>query len=75
MGSKAKAALLASHNIPQGSKHPNNMVLGPKYYNMKCIWTLKPYYLGPWTLRDLEDHPENVGLDPVLWGCKHGNET
>ena len=27
------------------------MVLGPKYYNLNGIWALKPYYLGPWTLR------------------------
>ena len=35
----------------QGSKDPNNGVLGPKYYNINGIWALKPYYLGPWTLR------------------------
>ena len=33
------------------SKDPNNRVLGPKYYNIIGIWALKPYYLGPWTLR------------------------
>ena len=37
---------------PKGSKDPNNRVLEPKYYNMNGIWALKPYYLGPWTLRD-----------------------
>ena len=26
-------------------------MLGPKYYNVNGIWALKPYYLGPWTLR------------------------
>ena len=30
---------------------PNKRVLGPKYYNIIGIWTLKPYYLGPSTLR------------------------
>ena len=35
-----------------GSKDPNNRVLGPKYYNINSIWALKPYYLGPWTLRE-----------------------
>ena len=35
-----------------GSKDPNNRVLGPKYHNINGIWALKPYYLGPWTLRD-----------------------
>ena len=37
--------------VPRGSKDPNNRVSGPKYYNMNGIWALKPYYLGPWTLR------------------------
>ena len=37
--------------LPQGSKDPNGGVLGPKHYNMNGIWDLKPYYLGPWTLR------------------------
>ena len=37
----------------KGSKDPNNRVLEPKYYNITGIWAgaLKPYYLGPWTLR------------------------
>ena len=26
-------------------------VVGPKYSNLNGIWDLKPYYLGPWTLR------------------------
>ena len=30
---------------------PNNRVLGPKYYILNSIGALKPYYLGPWTLR------------------------
>ena len=29
--------------------HPNNRVLGPKYYNINGILDLKPYYLGPWS--------------------------
>ena len=37
--------------IPYGSKDPNNRVLGPKYYIINSIWDLKPFYLGPWTLR------------------------
>ena len=28
-----------------------NRVLGPKCYNIIGVWALKPYYLGPWTLR------------------------
>ena len=36
---------------PYGFKDPNNRVLGPKYYNVNGTWALKPYYLGPWTLR------------------------
>ena len=35
----------------KGSKDPNNVVLGPKCYNINGIWALKPYDLGPWTLR------------------------
>ena len=35
----------------KGSKDSNNGVLGPKYHNVCGIWALKPYYLGPWTLR------------------------
>ena len=31
---------------------PNNRVLRPKCHNLNGIWALKPYYLGPWTLRD-----------------------
>ena len=38
-------------NYPRGSKDPNNKVLGPKYYTINGIWALKPYDLGPWTLR------------------------
>ena len=34
-----------------GSKNTNNMVLGSKYCNIHGIGALKPYYLGPWTLR------------------------
>ena len=33
-----------------------NQVLGPKYYNIHGIWALKPFYLGPWTLRVAEEH-------------------
>ena len=35
------------------SKDPSNQVLGLKYYNINDNWALKPYYLGPGTLRDL----------------------
>ena len=30
------------------------MVVGPKYYTINGIWALKPYYLGPWTLREFK---------------------
>ena len=36
--------------LPEGSKDPNNGVLGPKYYDIDGIWALKRYYWGPWTL-------------------------
>ena len=39
-----------NRQLLQGSKDPNDRVLGPKYYNMNGIWAPKPYYLGPWTL-------------------------
>ena len=39
---------------PYGSKDPNNRVLGPKYYNSNGIWALKPCYLGPWALREVD---------------------
>ena len=35
----------------RGISDPNFRVLGPKYYDINGIWALKPYYLGPWTLR------------------------
>ena len=41
--------------FPQGSKDPNNWVLGPKYHNIHGIWARKPDYLGPWTLRVQHD--------------------
>ena len=31
-----------------------NAVLGPKYCNINGIWAVKPYKLGPWTLREQE---------------------
>ena len=34
------------------------MVLGPKYHKSCTVWALKPYYLGPWTLRETV---ENIG--------------
>ena len=39
---------------PEGSEDPNNTLLGPKHYTINGIWTLKPYYLGPWTLRKIK---------------------
>ena len=50
---------------PQGSKDPNNRVLGPKYYNVDGIWALKPHYLGPWTLRQSK---ERCGLEHLATG-------
>ena len=34
-----------------GNPKGPSRVLRPKYYNINCIWALKPPYLGPWTLR------------------------
>ena len=39
------------HGNYMRSKDPNNRVSGPKYNIVDGIWALKPYYLGPWTLR------------------------
>ena len=36
------------HNF---DNHPYNRALGPNYYNVNGIWALKPWYLGPWTLK------------------------
>ena len=41
------------NQFPEGSKDPNDRVLGPNYYNNNGSWALKPDYLGPWTLRFL----------------------
>ena len=41
-------------SVPEGFKDPNKRVqrvLGPKYHKYYSISPLKPYYLGPWTLR------------------------
>ena len=40
---------------PKGPRTQTIRVLGPKYYTVNRIWALKPYYLGPWTLRVIED--------------------
>ena len=40
-----------NYGLPKASKDPNNRVLGPRYHLYYSIWALKPYYLGPWTLR------------------------
>ena len=37
---------------PRGSKYPNSRVLGPKVHTLNGFWTLEPYYLGTWTLRE-----------------------
>ena len=37
--------------LPTGSKYPNSRVLGPKIHILKGCGTMKPYYLGTWTLR------------------------
>ena len=36
----------------RGSEYPNSKVLGPKIHTLNGFWTLKPYYLGTWTLRE-----------------------
>ena len=36
---------------PKGLRTQIIELLGTKYYIIRGIWTLKPYYLGPWTFR------------------------
>ena len=43
-------AVSRSRALPRGSKYPNSRVLGPKVHTLNGFWTLKPYYLGTWTL-------------------------
>ena len=41
-------------------------MLGPEYYNTNGIWTLKPYYLGSWTLRAINPKPQNLNPKPLV---------
>ena len=36
--------------LPRGSKYPSSRVLGSKIHTLNGFWSLKPYYLGTWTL-------------------------
>ena len=40
---------------PRGSEYPNSKVLSLKTHTLNGFWTLKPYYLGTWTLRELHE--------------------
>ena len=53
----------------KGCNDPNNGVLGPKYYHVNGIWALKPYYLGPWTLR-VRGWFQGVGLYSMVQGFR-----
>ena len=37
--------------LPRESKCPNSRFLGPKIHTLSGFWTVKPHYLGTWTLR------------------------
>ena len=41
------------------------MALGPKYHEYCSIWALKPCYLGPWTLRDIDAQDFGVSLQKL----------
>ena len=41
--------------VPKGPRTKIVGFLRPEYFNIGCIWALKPHYLGPWTLRVLLD--------------------
>ena len=43
--------LLTANHLPRGSEYPNSKVLSPKIHTLSGFWTLKPQYLGTWTLR------------------------
>ena len=43
---------------PLGTKGPNNRASGPKYCNINGIWPLKPYYLGLWNRRGMQEHQQ-----------------
>ena len=51
--------------FPKGSQDPNNRVLGPKYYSIYGTLALKPYHLGPWTLR--VPHPRRLHPEFSCW--------
>ena len=48
------ALLRLMDKIPRGSRYPNSSVSGPKIHTLNGFWTLKPYYLGTWTLKVLQ---------------------
>ena len=49
---------IGERKAARGSKYPNSRVLGAKIHTLNGFWTLKPYYLGTWTLRDQGLNPK-----------------
>ena len=41
-------------HIPKGPRTQIIVFQGPNTVNCKSIWSRKPYFLGPWTLRVLD---------------------
>ena len=74
-GHLAFALLLGLSILPSEPRHErlaqrvqdlNNLVLGPKYYNMNGTWDLKHYYLGPWNLGVLDLLVEGAPADEAM---------
>ena len=68
VGSKALA------NPIIGPKDPKIKASGPIYYTINGIWTLKPDYLGPWTLRARDAGKQN-GNNYIIIGAMLGLYT
>ena len=61
-GGKQRIRPRRPSTIPKGPRS------GPKYYSINGIWALKPYYLGPWTLRECH---KTVALISFAYWKKH----
>ena len=67
--SRSSLFRLISFPNPKGSEFPNSKVLGPKIHTLNGFWTLKPYYLGTWTLREWLHL--GSGYRPTTPRCRH----
>ena len=58
-----------TYTHPKGPRTQINGVLGPKYYNLNGIWALKPYNLGPWSLKPRLDRLQPSVISQWLLFC------